>query len=146
METKIFRNSFAGINCSKEATEYFRKYIKNSKYDLDQLAYNDSEYNLFEWGYRDIDCGNRWFLYDFVAFEKGYRGNKDHIIEIIEYHGPFHYTADDVTMRGHEKAYPWKSKNTTIKESKVIDDMKEKLALKFTNNYKIIWARDLLTT
>jgi hypothetical protein len=137
METKIKNGSFTISNTSNEATNYFREYMKLSGYDNDQVAYTDLELGLHEWGY----YFDRWYLYDFVAFEKGFRGDHTKIIEIVEYHGPFHYTSEDVDRRGADKAVPWKKNNTTIKESYERDVNKEKFAReRLTENYKIVWA------
>lgn len=138
MENKIKNGSFDVSNSSMEATLYFRNYCLHRGYDLEQVAFSDKENGLFEFGY---NFDGKWFLYDFVAFERGFRGNKNKIIEIVEYNGPFHYTEEDVRERGEEKAYPWKSKNVTIAESYAIDKEKELLAKKnLTNNYKIVWS------
>lgn len=138
MQTKIKNGSFSISNSSTEATLYFRNYCDINGYDKNQVAFSDFENGLFEFGY---NFGGKWYLYDFVAFEEGFRGNVDKIIEIIEYHGPFHYTQQDVIERGEKNAYPWGSKNITIKESFENDQTKEYLAKKFlTKNYKIIWA------
>lgn len=137
IETKIKNGSFTKSNASLEATEYFREYLKVSGYDIDQVAYADIDYGLYEWGY----YFDKWYLYDFVAFEKGHRGNPSKILEIIEYHGPFHYTKEDSDIRGNEKAVPWKSNNMTITESYIKDTFKEKFAKEnLTNNYKIVWS------
>jgi hypothetical protein len=137
METKIANGSFTKSNSSKEATVYFREYVKQQGYDISQIAYADAEYALHEWGY----YFDKWYLYDFVAFESGFRGNKNKIIEIVEYHGPFHYTKTDVEQRGNDMAYPWKSKTTTISESYNNDLKKETYARQFlTKNYTIIWS------
>lgn len=136
METKIKNGSFSISNTSTEATEYFRKYIQDKSYDIDQVAYADPDSGLHEWGF----YFDRWYLYDFVAFEKGYRGDSTKIIEIVEYHGPFHYRDHDMG-RKDDKAYPWKSNTTTIGESIEKDNTKKKFAEKFlTENYTIIWS------
>src|SRR5271165_5562047 len=135
--TKIERGGFTKSNSSLEATIYIREYIKTRGYDISQCAYADEENDLHEWGiYKD----GRWMLYDLVVFEIGFRGNKDKIIEIMEYNGPFHYTEGDVERRGNEKASPWKSNNLTITESYNIDKNKEKIARELTDNYTTIWA------
>lgn len=137
METKIKNGSFTKSNVSLEATEYFREYMKVAGYDIDQVAYADVELGLYEWGY----YFDKWYLYDFVAFKKGYRGDPSKILEIIEYHGPFHYTKEDSDIRGDEKAVPWKNNNMTITESYIKDTVKEKVAREnLTNNYKIVWS------
>lgn len=138
METKTRKGSFSKPNSSKEATEFFRKYCVERNYSFDQVAFSDIENGLFEFGY---NFKGKWYLYDFVAFEKGFRGNKDKIIEIVEYQGPFHYNEEDVSNRGNEMAFPWKSKNTTIKESYYLDKEKELLAREnFTDNYNVVWS------
>ena len=92
---------------------------------------------MHEWGY----YFDRWYLYDFVAFEKGHRGDSTKILEIVEYHGPFHYTIEDANARGNDMAYPWKSKSITIMESYKNDCKKEQFARdNLTKNYNIIWA------
>ena len=140
MKSKIANGSFTKSNSSKEATIYFREYIKQKGYDISQVAYADIKYGLFEWGY----YFDRWYLYDFVAFEPNFRGDKTKIIEIVEYHGPFHYTKSDVDTRGSDKAYPWKSKTITISESYQIDLNKETFAKQYlTKNYNIIWSKNL---
>lgn len=141
MATKIRNGSFTKSNSSKIATEYFRDYVKIAGYSLTQVAYADGDNGLFEWGH---NVNGKWILYDFVAFEEGFRGNKAYV-EIIEYHGPFHYTNDDVDTRGEEMAYPWKSKNITIKESYQLDRFKQRFAESLTGKYSILWDRDLRT-
>lgn len=137
MKTKITNGSFVKSNSSHEATLYFRQYIIEKGYNVEQIAYDDYENNLHEWGY----YFDRWYLYDFVAFEPGYRGSPNHVIEIIEYHGPFHYTIKDVLDRGNDAAVPWKSNRLTIEESFLIDQKKEQYAKKYlTNNYTVIWS------
>lgn len=136
--TKIANGSFGKSNSSIEATAYFKNYIKIKRYDLSQVAFTDPDYGLYEWGFRF----DRWYLFDFVAFELGYRGDCTKIIEIVEYHGPFHYTESDVMIRGSEKAYPWKTNNTTILESYQRDIQKQEYAVKYlTTNYNIIWSK-----
>ena len=137
MQSKIENGSFTKSNSSAEATAYFRNYIKEKQYSNEQVAYADSENNLHEWGY----YGDRWYLYDFVAFELGHRGDASKIIEIVEYNGPFHYTEKDVATYPDKKAFPWKNKGMTIKESYEKDMKKEQLARQFTQNYVVIWSK-----
>jgi len=137
IKTKIKKGTFTKSNSSKEATRFIRQYINSKGYNLDQCAYADSTHNLFEWGYY---ANNQWIMYDLVVFESGYRGNKNKIIEILEYHGPFHYLWSDVQQRGDANAYPWKTNKTTIKESFNKDQEKEILGRQFTDNYTIIWS------
>ena len=135
--TRIKRNSYCISNQSIESRDFIRNYIQQNNYDLSQCAFSDKENNLFEWGY---NINGRWILYDLVVFEPNHRGNKNHIIEILEYHGPFHYKEKDVIERGNEKATPWKSSKTTIKESYEIDKMKEEFARSLTDKYTVIWS------
>lgn len=135
--TKIQNGGFSKSNSSKEASEYIKKYITNQNYTIDQCAYADSEIGLHEWG---IYHNGRWVLFDLVVFESGHRGDRNKIIEILEYHGPFHYVEDDVKQRGSELAYPWKSNKTTIEESYLRDKEKENLANKLTSKYTIVWS------
>ena len=137
VKTRFKNNTYIKNINSKEAHEYIKNYINNKGYHLNQCAFSDKEHNLYEWGYY---YGGRWILYDLVVFEEGFRGNKDKIIEILEYHGPFHYKEKDVKERGDEKAYPWKYKKMTIKESYEIDKLKEKFAKSLTMNYNVIWS------
>lgn len=137
MQSKIENGSFTQSNSSLEATLYFREYIKSKSYDMSQVSYADAEFGLHEWGY----YFDRWYLYDFVAFEMGHRGNPKKIIEMIEYHGPFHYKEDDVLTRGQDKAYPWPSNTMTIAQSYEKDYKKEAFAkTHLTSNYTIIWS------
>ena len=137
IETKIRRGSFNKSNASYEATRFFRNYCVSQGYKLDQVAFADIDNGLHEWGY----FFDKWYLYDFVAFENGFRGNDQKILEIVEYHGPFHYTIEDAINRGSEKAVPWKSNQLTIAESVENDRKKEFYTKQYlTNNYKIIWA------
>ena len=138
--SKIARGGFTKSNSSKEATQFIKKYIQNKEYHIDQCAYADPELGLHEWG---IYKNGRWILYDLVVFEFGFRGNKEHIIEILEYHGPFHYTINDVELRGDANAYPWKTNKTTIRESVNRDCEKELIAKEFTNNFTVVWGRDV---
>lgn len=140
IETRIKNNSYIKFTSSKEAKKYIKNYIEKKNYKLEQCAFSDVENNLYEWGYF---YKNKWILYDLVVFELGYRGNKEKIIEILEYHGPFHYTKNDVIERGNEKAYPWKSKKMTIKESYEIDMIKEEFAKKLTNFYSVVWSKNV---
>jgi hypothetical protein len=136
METKVKNGSFSKSNSSTEATEYFRKYTRDKGYDMGQVAYADPNIGLHEWGF----YFDRWYLYDFVAFEKGCRGDHNKIIEIVEYQGPFHYTEHDLE-RKDAKAYPWKSNSTTIEQSIEKDKTKKELAEKFlTENYTVVWS------
>jgi hypothetical protein len=137
VKTRIENNTFCKTNHSIECRDFIRTYIKEKNYKLNQCAFSDKENNLYEWGNY---YSGRWILYDLVVFEEGFRGNKDKIIEILEYHGPFHYKENDVKERGDEKAYPWKDKKMTIKESYEIDKLKEKFAKSLTMNYNVIWA------
>ena len=137
VKTRIENNNFCKTNHSIECRDFIRNYIKQKGYDLNQCAFSDNENNLYEWGYQ---YKGRWILYDLVVFENGFRGNKDKIIEILEYHGPFHYTEKDALERGCEKAFPWKSKKMTIKESYDIDMLKEQFARSLTDKYTIIWS------
>lgn len=122
-------------NASKEATSYFIEYYQ-SRYRNDQICFNMKDIGLYEWGYH---YKGSWLLFDFVAFEYGHRGNINKIIEIIEYMGPFHYTKEDVDNRGNERAFPWKTKNTTIKESFEKDDLKRQFCIDHNIKYTEIW-------
>jgi hypothetical protein len=137
VETRFKNNNYIKSTSSEEARHYIRAYIKEKNYKLDQCAFSDNENNLYEWGYH---YKGRWILYDLVVFEVGFRGNKDKIIEILEYHGPFHYTEEDVLIRANEKATPWMKSKMTIKESYEIDVLKEEFAKTLTMNYNVIWA------
>lgn len=136
--TKIKNGGFTKSNSSKEATNFIRGYIKDKNYSVDQCAYADADLDLHEWG---IYSNGRWTLYDLVVFELGHRGNKNKIIEILEYHGPFHYTKEEAELRGSDKAYPWKTNNTTIAESYARDIEKEQLGKAMTHNYTAIITR-----
>jgi len=140
VSTKIARGGFTKSNSSMAATMFIRKYIESKGYDITQCAYADSEYNLHEWG---IYHNNRWVLYDLVVFEQGCRGQRDRILEILEYHGLFHYTEEDAILRGNEKAYPWKTNATTIAESYARDIEKCNLAKILTNTYNVVWESKL---
>lgn len=140
MNTKIRNGGFTKSNSSKEATNFIRNYIKLKGYHIDQCAYADLEIGLHEWG---IYHNGRWVLYDLVVFELGYRGDKNRIIEILEYHGPFHYTKEDAETIGHNRAYPWKTNTTTILESYLRDVEKETLGRTMTKNYTSIITRTL---
>lgn len=137
VKTRIENNNFCNTNHSIECRDFVKNYIKQKGYDLDQCAFSDTENNLYEWGY---NVNGKWVLYDLVVFELGFRGDKTKVIEILEYHGPFHYTKKDVDERGNEKAYPWNSKNLTIRESYEIDKIKEKFAKSLTINYTVVWS------
>ena len=139
--TKIANGGFDSSNSSKEATMYIRNYILKKSYILDQCAYADYDLGLHEWG---IYRNGRWMLYDLVVFEIGFRGDKTKIIEILEYHGPFHYTKEEVEQRGNELAYPWKTNKTTIKESYDRDIEKESIGRTMTSNYNTIWTKSLI--
>jgi hypothetical protein len=136
VETRIKNNCYGISNSSNECRSFIKNYINEKGYDLQQCAFSDVENNLYEWGY---NVNGKWILYDLVVFELGCRGDKSKIIEILEYHGPFHYTEKDVTERGNEKATPWASSKITIKESYEIDKLKEKFAKSLTINYNVIW-------
>ncbi len=137
MRTKIKNGSFNRSNASIEARVFIREYIKNKNYNLSQVAYSDPEIGLYEWGYY---ANKKWNLFDLVVFEDGFRGNKDYIIEILEYNGPFHYTIKDTKERGNGQAYPWKNHKETIEESYRRDQEKLKLAKNFTKNVIEFWA------
>lgn len=136
MDTKTKNGGFDVSNSSLEATEYFRKYILEKGYTMTQVAFADSDNGLHEWGY----YFDRWYLYDFVAFEQGHRGDASKILEIVEYNGPFHYTEEEAKDRGSEKAAPWASSKMTIAESVERDKRKEKFARTLTENYQVVWA------
>lgn len=138
MQTKIKKGVFNTSNSSKEARQYIRNYINTKQYSSTQVAYSDPDHGLFEWGY---NVNGKWLLFDLVVFEEGYRGDKSHIIEILEYQGPFHYTEYDVNMRGDAPAYPWKSKTVTIREAFDMDKEKEKFARTLTDNFVIVWSK-----
>jgi hypothetical protein len=137
VETRFKNNNYIKSTSSEEARNYIKAYIKERNYKLNQCAFSDTENGLYEWGYQ---YEGKWILYDLVVFEEGFRGNKDKIIEILEYHGPFHYRENDVIERGDEKATPWMKSKMTIKESYEIDKLKEKFAKSLTMNYNVIWA------
>jgi len=138
VKNKIMNGGFTKSNSSMESTQFIKKYIKNKNYLIEQCAYADTELGLHEWG---IYYNGKWKLFDLVVFEIGHRGNKDKIIEILEYHGPFHYTKEDVEINGSKKAYPWKSNKTTIAESFANDQEKELLGKSLTTCYNIIWSK-----
>lgn len=140
IETKINNGGFTKSNSSISATKFIMEYVKFKGYSIEQCAFASPEFNFHEWG---IYYKGKWRLFDLVVFEPNKRGNKNHIVEILEYHGPFHYTDEDVYNRGNEYAYPWKTNNTTIKESVENDKTKEELALTLTNNYYIMWEKDV---
>lgn len=108
-------------NSSNESTLYIRKYITEKNYTIDQVAYADKELGLFEWG---MHFNNRWNMFDLVVFELGFRGDIDHIIEVLEYQGPFHYTEKEAAEQGELPSVPWKNCKVTIKESVDIDNAK----------------------
>jgi hypothetical protein len=135
--TRIKNNCYKISNSSNECRNFIRNYISQKGYSLEQCAFSDVENNLYEWGY---NINNKWVLYDLVVFELGFRGDKNKIIEILEYHGPFHYTEKDVYERGDEKATPWASSKITIKESYETDKIKEKFARSLTKNFTVIWS------
>lgn len=137
IDTKIRCGSFTKSNSSIEATTFIQTYIKNKNYKLSQCAFADFNAGLFEWG---MYHNGKWVLYDLVVFEENFRGNKDHIIEIVEYHGPFHYTEEDLLLRGNDNATPWKSCKLTIKESIQLDNEKQNLALSLTSLFTVIWS------
>ena len=112
-----------------------RNYIKENNYCLSQVCFSDVENELFEWGYYFKE---KWRLFDLVVFEKGYRGNINHILEILEFHGPFHYEEKDVKDRGEEKAYPWKTNKVTIKESYQVDQDKKEFSELYSKKFTII--------
>jgi hypothetical protein len=135
--TKVANGGFTKSNSSKEATMYIRQYIVTNGYNIDQCAYADHDRGLHEWGtYKN----GRWILYDLVVFEPGYRGDESKIIEILEYHGPFHYNVTDTELRGNERAYPWKSNETTITESYDRDMEKERIGKSMTTKYTVSWS------
>lgn len=136
IETKAKSGGFDVSNSSVEATMYFRKYIIEKKYSLSQVAFADRDNGLHEWGY----YFDRWYFYDFVAFEEGHRGNPSKILEIVEYNGPFHYSEEDSKIRGQDKAAPWLTSTMTIAESVARDKRKENFARTLTENYKVIWS------
>jgi hypothetical protein len=137
VETRFNNNNYIKSTSSGEARDFIKDYIDKKKYNLNQCAFSDNENNLYEWGYH---YKGRWILYDLVVFEDGFRGNKDKIIEILEYHGPFHYTEEDVLIRANEKATPWMKSKMTIQESYEIDMLKKEFAKSLTMNYNIIWS------
>lgn len=135
--TRIKNGTLGIAETSIEARDYIRNYIESKGYKLTQCAFSDEDNGLHEWGYH---YKGRWILYDLVVFEEGYRGNKDKVLEILEYHGPFHYTIDDVNQRGEEKATPWAKSKITIRESYEKDCMKEEFGKSLTDNYTVVWS------
>jgi hypothetical protein len=139
IKTKMENGGFSLVNNSIEATEYFREYCHINNYDFAQVAFADKSFGLFEFGY---NFNGSWFLFDFVAFEFGHRGDISKILEIVEYNGPFHYKYIDVQTRGDMPATPWKTNKTTIKESFDRDNLKEYYARKFlTDIYTVVWSK-----
>ena len=137
VETRFKNNNYIKSTSSGEARDFIKDYIDKKRYNLNQCAFSDNENNLYEWGYY---YKGRWILYDLVVFEVGFRGNKNKIIEILEYHGPFHYTEEDVLIRANEKATPWMKSKMTIKESYDIDMLKEEFAKSLTMCYNVVWS------
>ena len=121
MKTKIENGSFSKSNSSSECTKFCKDYIEAKGYAIEQVAFADPSQNLFEWGYY---YKGTWLLFDLVIFEKGFRGSIDHIIEVIEWHGPFHYTLEQSKLKGDQPATPWKSNKTTVAESFARDELK----------------------
>jgi hypothetical protein len=138
MNTKIKNGSFTKSNSSKAASNWILDYVNRKEYSIEQCAFAYEPLNLFEWG---MFFEKSWILFDLVVFEKNHRGDKSKIIEILEYHGPFHYTLEDCISRGNERAYPWKDKITTINESYKRDKQKERLGKMLTKNYNVFWER-----
>lgn len=138
-ESKIVNGGFTKSNSSKEATAYIKQYITTRGYSVNQCAFADSATGLHEWG---VYHNGKWVLYDLVVFAPGHRGDKTKIIEILEYHGPFHYTRSEAEMYSDQRAYPWKTNRTTIMESFEKDKMKEDLGKQLTNNYIVIRTRN----
>lgn len=135
---QIMRNNNSKMSySSKEARKFIKEYIKNKGYSLNQVAYSDPEYALYEYPFR-ID--NRLIFYDLVVFEEGYRGDTSKIIEILEYHGPFHYTPDEVKEFGYKLSKPWDMSSKTVMELYEIDCFKKEYANTLTQNYTIKWA------
>lgn len=140
LNTKVRTGGFSQSNSSKSATSFIKQYISFKQYSKDQCAFDSKDDNLYEWG---MYYKGKWRLFDLVVFKSGHRGDLNYIIEILEYHGPFHYTQEDSESFGDRKAYPWKSNKTTVKESVLNDNIKEELALKLTKNFNVIWEKDL---
>lgn len=136
METKLLRGSFTKSNASIEASEFIEWYIQEKGYTFDQVAFASEKYGLHEWGYY---FKGSWMLFDLVVFKPEQRGKLDAIIEILEWNGPFHYTATDVATRGNDLAYPWKNKQMTIEESFNRDRLKMEFALLHSPQYTIFW-------
>lgn len=123
------------ILASKEAREFIRAYIKEKGYDMEQCAYDDPDLALSEWG---THFEGRWLLFDLVVFEKGKRGRADAIIEILEFHGPWHYSKEDAEQYPDELASPY-TKTCTVKESVLRDGIKLACAAKLTTLYNVEW-------
>jgi len=121
MKTKVENGSFSKSNSSIECSNFCREYIISKGYSKTQVAFSDPDQGLFEWGY---NFKGVWLLFDLVIFEDGHRGSIDHIIEVVEWQGPFHYTKDQVELRGDQPAYPWRTNKTTIAESFARDELK----------------------
>lgn len=138
VETRFKNNNYIKSTSSGEARDFIKDYINKKNYNLTQCAFSDKENALYEWGYQ---YKGRWILYDLVVFEDGFRGNKNKIIEILEYHGPFHYTEVDVLKRGNEKSTPWMKSKINIRESYEIDKLKEEFGKSICNNYNIVWSK-----
>ena len=108
-------------NSSTEATKYIQQYIKDRNYNIDQVAYADADLGLYEWGtYFD----NKWNMFDLAVFKNGHRGDINCIIEVLEYHGPFHYTTTEAMEKGNLPSTPWKNCKVSIKESFDVDESK----------------------
>ena len=65
-------------------------------------------------------------MFDLTVFEDGHRGDINFIIEVLEFHGPFHYTEKEVTEKGHLPSTPWKNCKVTIQDSYNNDQSKKK--------------------
>ena len=63
-------------------------------------------------------------MFDLTVFKPVRRSDVNHVIEILEYHSPFHYTEKEANKKGTLPATPRKNNKTTIAESFKVDQLK----------------------
>jgi len=136
---ECMRKSFVGGRSSKSAKKYIEQFLIDQSINPSRCFYygggrTDNEY------YQLIDFNGKkkFVMYDLVVFK-----NLDfqEIDLILEYNGPYHYTAAEVNINPDGKSVHFLDKCETIKESYDKDIAKLNHALTLTNNVYIYWQK-----
>jgi hypothetical protein len=122
---------------SKMAYEYIKNYIKHNNIDESRCYYARGGINNREYVYFDADK-QKHIMFDFVIINT----ETKEIELILEYNGPFHWTADDIAKDPNSSATWFKTNSMTKLESYNHDQYKLNIAKNISKNVIVYWLRN----